>query len=121
MSVPERADERDDAEGWAVMPNWMARDRTIEPADKIIYLLLSSRAGGHGVQAWPSQQTLASDSGFSESTVKRALKRLQQRGFITVQVVRTKHGRRNVYFLELHPMRGKRSDLGGEGGQVTGT
>lgn len=99
-----------DPDGWASIPNWLLRDRAFSMADKMLYITLASRLGRHGVQAWPSQRLLAAEMGVSVDTVQRSVKRLKAAGVIAVQVIAHKTGRRNVYFIEVHPRDGRRSD-----------
>lgn len=100
MSVP---NER--AEGFAVIPNWLARDGSVSPAAKAVYINLSSRTGKDG-WCWPSQQTIANETGYATRRVKQAIKELQALGVVWVEVQRTPVGRRNRYLLSMgvvHP------------------
>lgn len=92
----------DPAVGWASIPNWLLRDPSVGQHEKMVYLVLSGRVGHHEV-VWPSQALIAAEASMSESSVKRALRKLTAMGLVTVQVERTSHGRRNIYRLHAHP------------------
>jgi hypothetical protein len=96
--------------GWAAIPNWLLRDPDLSPYAKLLYVYLSSRADAHGV-SYPSQGTIATETGMSVSTVKRCSKELIDRRILVVWPVSTAVGRRNNYRLVIDrlPM----------GGQVT--
>ena len=67
---------------------------------KTIYLYLRQRSGRNG-KAWPGIKTIASDLGFSESTVRRGIRELQEKKLITVCAAFRENGGRtsNRYFL----------------------
>lgn len=96
MSVPDDASTM--PEGFAVVPNWLARDPSISPVAKVVYLVLSSRTNRRGV-CWPSQKSIASDSGYSVARVKVAITELRRLGVIQVVVSKGPTGRRNSYRL----------------------
>lgn len=88
------------SEGFAVVPNWIARDGSISPAAKAVYLNLSSRTGREGT-CWPSQSTIGSETGYAVRRVKQAVKELITLGVLEVEVERTRVGRRNRYLLHM--------------------
>ena len=49
-----------------------------------VYMYLKDRADQDG-RCWPAIQTIAKELGLSRSTVKRALKELEQAAFLTKQ------------------------------------
>lgn len=51
---------------------------------KLVYMYLKDRANKDG-QCWPAIQTIGWDLGLSRSTVKRALKELEQGKLLTKQ------------------------------------
>ena len=51
---------------------------------KLVYMYLKDRANKEG-QCWPAIQTIGRDLGLSRSTVKRALKELEQGSFLVKQ------------------------------------
>jgi Helix-turn-helix domain len=60
------------------------QDRLLLPIDKVILGLLANHDNGKYC-AWPTNGALATEAGCSLSTVKRALKRLEQLGWITFE------------------------------------
>ncbi len=56
----------------------------LSPRSKLVYMYLKDRANKEG-QCWPSIQTIGRDLGLSRSTVKRALKDLEQAAILTRQ------------------------------------
>ena len=56
----------------------------LSPRSKLVYMYLKDRANKDG-QCWPAIQTIGRDLGLSRSTVKRALKELEQAAFLTKQ------------------------------------
>lgn len=48
---------------------------------KLVYLYLYDRMDGEG-KAWPSMKTIAKELSISRSTVKRAIKDLEDAGFV---------------------------------------
>lgn len=68
------------AEGFAAVPNWMIRDKSISPRNVIVYASLASRSGLGGIH--PSQQTLVDETGLSERTIRTALSELEALGVI---------------------------------------
>lgn len=91
----------EEVQGFAVIPNWLVRHEGLSPAAKSLYVSLSSRAGAKGV-CWPSQGTLARETGFSESTLRRALRVLERAGLVTTTTVTTPTGRHNTYRIHVH-------------------
>lgn len=51
---------------------------------KLVYMYLKDRANKEG-QCWPAIQTIGRDLGLSRSTVKRALRELEQGSFLVKQ------------------------------------
>jgi DNA-binding MarR family transcriptional regulator len=95
----------DDSEGWSAIPNWLLRDPAVDRNVKMVYLVLSGRVGRNRV-CWPSQVTIANEAGVSVPTVKRTIPRMVEMGLLSVEVERTKSGRRNLYRLHVHPFYG---------------
>jgi len=61
---------------------WEAgRARNLKPSTRHVLLALAERANDAGI-CWPSQATLANDTGLSQATVKRALKELRRERLI---------------------------------------
>lgn len=85
-------------QGFAMIPNWLARSTSLSPAAKTLYVALSSRVGRTRV-VWPSQERLVAETGLSESTLRRALRVLERAGLVETRVEVTATGRRNSYVL----------------------
>lgn len=58
---------------------------------RIVYLYLEQRANKDGI-CWPSHKRIAKDLGISVSTVKRAIKDLNEKGLITSTMRYRKNG-----------------------------
>lgn len=54
----------------------------LSPRSKLVYMYLKDRANKEG-QCWPSIQTIGRDLGLSRSTVKRAIRELEQAALLT--------------------------------------
>ena len=70
-------------------PSWL--DRTIAvvglrlpPAEKAVLLMLAYHAGDSWPDAYPKVSLLAGETGLSRSTVLRAIRGLQKRGYVDV-------------------------------------
>lgn len=68
-------------DGWSVLPNWVVRDAPLDNGEKLLFIALLNRANSRG-ESWPSLSVLSKDTGLSESTVKRRLKKLVGLGMI---------------------------------------
>lgn len=79
------------AEGFASIPIWMMREKDISRRAILVYASLSSRAGLGAI--YPSQATIAEESGVSERTVRAALQELEDLGVIERRVRRGREGR----------------------------
>ena len=91
--------------GYAVIPNWLLRDGTVDEKVKILYLLIASRMGRNGA-CWPSQALMAEELGVDARTIRRHLVTLQEMNLVTVTAVKTPTGRRNTYHLVSDPFGG---------------
>lgn len=67
------------------------------PAKSVLFSLLERL--GENASAWPSQQTIASDTGFSERSVRSALGELGERGFVESR--RRGLGLTNLYTVDI--------------------
>lgn len=61
---------------------WAKEVSGLAPAEKFVLVLLADAYNPEWERAWPSPARLAELSGFSTSTVKRALKSLEERGLV---------------------------------------
>ena len=64
---------------WLEMVRW---DTELRPADKVVLSDLGARFGYDRNYAWPSVGRMAAELGVSEPTVKRAISRAVQRGWV---------------------------------------
>lgn len=69
------------ADGWSVLPNWVVRNAPLDNGEKMLFIALLNRANSRG-ESWPSLAVLSKDTGLSESTVRRRLKKLVGLGMI---------------------------------------
>lgn len=116
------------AEGFAAVPNWMIRDRSVPRNAILVYASLSSRAGMGAI--FPSQATIAEESGLSERTVRTMLKSLEEIGVIERRVRRGGEGqstsKTDAYTLHPNGHTEEPADVAGRskgpanGGQGTG-
>ena len=88
-------------EGFAAVPNWMIRDRSIPRNAVLVYASLSSRAGMGAI--FPSQATIAEEAGVSERTVRNMIVELEERGLIVRHRRTTKGKKRVTDGYTLHP------------------
>jgi hypothetical protein len=91
------------AEGFAAVPNWMIREKQVPRNAILVYASLSSRAGMGSI--FPSQATIAQESGLSERTVRTMLGALEEIGVIERRARRAGEGRgnRKTDAYTLHP------------------
>jgi hypothetical protein len=69
--------------GWGKCRNDITRDRTLPPHVKHVYSVLAGYADARRI-AYPSQQTLAADTGLSERAVRKAIRQGADCGLWTV-------------------------------------
>lgn len=67
-------------EGFAAVPTWMIRDKSIPRSALLVYASLSSRSGLGAI--FPSQASIAEEAGLSERTVRTMLGHLESIGVI---------------------------------------
>lgn len=73
---------------WGVIPGEVFHDKELPTAAKLLYLALSSMAHRDGY-CWPSNETLAAEMALSKRRVRELLSKLQERGYIRIEVQRT--------------------------------
>jgi hypothetical protein len=88
------------AEGFAAVPNWLYRDRSVSLYAIMVYGALASHAGPGGIH--PSQEKLAAEARCSDRQVRRALAELEQLG-VVVRVRRKNSVGRAPNGYILHP------------------
>jgi hypothetical protein len=71
---------------------WARAQAELHPTPKAVLVALAERVKANGDECWPSQKTVAADTGKSLRTVNSALAYLQDQGFITRE---GRHSRRN--------------------------
>lgn len=82
--------------GFAAIPNVVAQSPDLHYGAKALFLAIASHASRDGV-AWPSQATLAAETGMSEATVKRHLAALRDVGLLRWEVRVTDRGRQRFF------------------------
>jgi DNA-binding transcriptional ArsR family regulator len=81
---------------------WALRDSGLPATDKLVLIALASRAGHQGAAAgtcYPSQGTIAADTGLSRRTVNRSIKRLLEAGLVKALGGGAASGERITYRL----------------------
>lgn len=78
-------------EGFAKLPNWIARTGYLDPFEYLIYAYLLGRAGLDG-KCYPSLRRVANETGISLTKVRRTLDRLEERGIVSRSVKREPEG-----------------------------
>lgn len=81
---------------------WVIRLK-LSPAASVVYDALGLYANFKSGHAHPCIETLCKETGFSASTVKRAIKELEERGAIIVTRTVTQRGRHSHYRLPRDP------------------
>lgn len=106
-------------EGFAAVPTWMIRDRRVPRNAILVYASLSSRAGLGAI--FPSQVTIAEESGLSDRTVRRMVKHLEEIGVIERHSRRGSEGRSTgkTDAYSLHP-NGQREGVANLSGRLKG-
>lgn len=78
--------------GWAKVPHSLARDSTLTPIARLLWVILDGRQGQYR-RIQVSRKTLATDLGVSLSTTKRALAELVSAGLVSPK----RSGRATLY------------------------
>ena len=115
--------------GYTSVPTWMIRNQSIKRSSVLVYASLASRAGLGAI--YPSQETIAEESGVTSRTVRSALRELEALGVIERIQRRGSEGLRtsltDAYLLHPHGqrehaeetsgrLRGPEKGTGNEGG-----
>lgn len=108
------------AVGWSSVPNWVIRDAPLDNAEKLLFIALLNRANDRG-ESWPSLATLATDTGLSQSTVQRRLRKLEETGLLTKKGRVNECGKQVSNVYQVHPWRPLEGGHGDQGGVVTVT
>src|SRR5437867_10926456 len=81
--------------GWWWAPNAVVDDPRLNLVAIGVYGLLARHANGQR-RCWPSTRRLARLGGVGQTTVLRALRRLEETGFISVERRQSEHGDHDV-------------------------
>lgn len=81
-------------DGWAKVPHSIARDSTLTPLARLLWVILESRQGQRS-QARVGQTVLANDLGVSSRTAQRALAELVSAGLVSTKQT----GRTSIYVV----------------------
>lgn len=81
-------------QGFAAVPTWMIRDSSIRRSAVLVYASLASRSGYGAI--FPSQETIAEESGCSVRTVRTALQELEELGVVQRTSRRKAGGKANA-------------------------
>ena len=83
--------------GFTQVPNFLLNNTKLSFAAKVIYAKLLSYAWNNNM-VFPGQDTMAEEIGTSQPTVARAIKELEDDGWLEIQ--RRGQGMTNVYILK---------------------
>lgn len=64
---------------------WVLDHSTTTGSERLVLISLANHARPDGTEAWPSIAQVAKEAGVHESTVKRCLRSLEERGFIQTE------------------------------------
>ena len=70
----------------------------LEPIEKVIYISLELFKDERGY-CWPSMRSLAGDLNLSKTTIQKYIWELKKKGFIKIDTMRGKRGKRYGYWL----------------------
>ena len=85
------------AGGFTQVPNFLLKDPKISANAKVVYSMLLSYAWNND-RVFPGQDRMATDIGTSQPTIARAVKELEDNGWLEIQ--RRGQGKTNVYILK---------------------
>src|SRR3954451_8566117 len=85
------------AHGFTQVPNFLLKDPKISANAKVVYSMLLSYAWNND-RVFPGQERMAKDIGTSQPTIARAVKELEDNGWLEIQ--RRGQGKTNVYILK---------------------
>jgi DNA-binding MarR family transcriptional regulator len=83
---------------------WALKQRTGSPTLKVTLLAVANYADEEG-KCWPSQERLALDTDLSERSVRDALKRLQEMGYLSREARRINGNQRETDIIRLNSHR----------------
>ena|SRR5689334_9764031 len=85
------------AGGFTQVPNFLLKDPKVSANAKVVYSMLLSYAWNNAY-VFPGQERMAEDIGLSQPTIARAVKELEQQGWLEIQ--RRGQGKTNIYVLK---------------------
>lgn len=80
---------------WATLQRALA-DQHLTKADVAVFGTILDRADKDGF-CWPARETIAADVGVSLPSVKRAIRTLEERGYIAIETASVGRGKSNLY------------------------
>ena len=83
--------------GFTQVPNFLLKDPKISANAKVVYSMLLSYAWNND-RVFPGQERMAKDIGTSQPTIARAVKELEDNGWL--EILRRGQGKTNVYILK---------------------
>ena len=95
--------------GWAQVPHSVARDSTLSPPARLLWVILEGRQGQH-THARVGLKVLAADMGANSRSVKRWLVELTAAGLLSVK----RTGRTNMYTALKQAERGQQLPIRGD-------
>jgi biotin operon repressor len=85
------------AGGFTQVPNFLLKDPKVSANAKIVYSMLLSYAWNNSC-VFPGQERMGEDIGLSQPTIARAVRELEQQGWLEIQ--RRGQGKTNIYVLK---------------------
>ena len=76
--------KREFCDRYTRVPNSVLLDSRLRASDKLVYWALLARDYTGKGSSWPSQETIAGDTGLCERTVWASVKRLAECGYLRV-------------------------------------
>lgn len=86
------------------VPNEIITDQNLEPAEKLLYILILKYSSKNGV-CWASQKKLAKEIGRSDRHVRTLLKELVKKGYI--EVIKQRNRKETNVYKPLFTVEGK--------------
>jgi DNA-binding transcriptional regulator YhcF (GntR family) len=99
------AQREDEATRFAKIDIQAARDKTLTPLQKTVYMILCTYRNNKTGEAWPSKETIAEYAGCKPNAVRTAYRALEQAGYITTtkRYVNNKQTSNLICFPTLKP------------------
>src|SRR3712207_2546568 len=85
------------AGGFTQVPKFLLRDSKVSANAKVVYSMLLSYAWNNSC-VFPGQERMAEDIELSQPTIARAVKELEEQGWLEIQ--RRGQGKTNIYVLK---------------------